>query len=62
MELRRIRDLREDSNRARRQTADYPVMNLDVCRRYETGEREIPVWARIKPAKYCHVGTDYFGP
>ena len=30
-----------------------------VYRRYETGEREIPVWAVIKLAQLYHVTTDY---
>ena len=28
-------------------------------RRYETGEREIPVWALIKLADLYHTSTDY---
>ena len=30
-----------------------------VYRRYELGEREIPVWAVIRLAEYYHVSTDY---
>lgn len=59
MEFHRIRDLREDSDKTQQQIADYLVMNLDVYRRYETGKREIPVWALIKLAKYYHTSTDY---
>lgn len=59
MEFRRIRDLREDSDKTQREIADYLTMNLDVYRRYETGKREIPVWALIKLAKYYHTSADY---
>lgn len=59
MEFHRIRDLREDSDKTQQQIADYLVMNLGVYRRYEKGEREIPVWALIKLAKYYHTSTDY---
>lgn len=36
-------------------------MNMQRCvyRRYELGEREIPVWAVIRLAEYYHVSTDY---
>lgn len=55
----RIRDLREDNDKTQRQIADYLVMNLDVYRRYENGQREIPVWAVIRLADYYHTSTDY---
>lgn len=59
MEFRRIRDLREDNDKTQQAVADYLCMNRDVYRRYELGEREIPVWALIKLAKYYHTSTDY---
>lgn len=59
MEFRRIRDLREDNDKTQQAIADYLCMNKDVYRRYECGEREIPVWALIKLAKYYHTSTDY---
>lgn len=31
----------------------------EVYRRYEKGEREIPVWAAIKLAEYYDVSVDY---
>ena len=34
-------------------------MHRSVYRRYESGEREIPVWALIKLADYYRVSTDY---
>ena len=59
MVFRRIRDLREDSDKTQIEIADYLNMQRSVYRRYETGEREIPVWAVIKLADYYHVSTDY---
>lgn len=34
-------------------------MRREVYRRYETGEREIPVWALIKLAGLYKTSTDY---
>ena len=59
MVFRRIRDLREDSDKTQIEIADYLNMQRSVYRRYETGEREIPVWAVIKLAQLYHVTTDY---
>lgn len=59
MHFRRIRDLREDSDQTQKKIADTLQMNLGVYRRYETGEREIPVWALIKLAELYHTTTDY---
>ena len=59
MVFRRIRDLREDSDKTQIEIADYLNMHRSVYRRYETGEREIPVWAVIKLAQLYHVTTDY---
>ena len=58
MVFRRIRDLREDSDKTQIEIADYLNMQRSVYRRYETGEREIPVWAVIKLAQLYHVTTD----
>ena len=59
MVFRRIRDLREDSDKTQIEIADYLNMQRSVYRRYETGEREIPVWAVIKLAQLYHVTTEY---
>ena len=34
-------------------------MRREVYRRYESGEREIPLWALIKLAELYHTSTDY---
>lgn len=59
MKFRRIRDLREDSDKTQQQIADYLYLTRSVYRRYELGEREIPVWALIKLAELYHTSTDY---
>ena len=56
---RRIRDLREDHDQTQKEIADILNMQLTVYRRYETGEREIPLWAAIKLADYYKVSLDY---
>lgn len=59
MEFHRIRDLREDADCTQQQIAQYLNMQRSVYRRYESGEREIPVWAVIKLARFYHTSTDY---
>lgn len=55
----RIRDLREDHDKTQREIAEILNMQLTVYRRYETGERELPLWAAIKLADYYNVTLDY---
>lgn len=57
--FRRIKDLREDHDKSQKAIADYLNMHRSVYRRYESGEREIPVWALIKLAELYHTSTDY---
>ena len=59
MDTKRLRDLREDNDQTQQQIADMLNMHRSVYRRYESGEREIPVWAVIKLADYYRVSTDY---
>ena len=59
MEIRRLRDLREDHDKSQKAIAEYLNMHRSVYRRYEKGVREILVWAVIKLADYYHVSTDY---
>lgn len=59
MHFQRLRDLREDSDRTQQDVADYLHMKREVYRRYEVGEREIPVWAVIRLARLYHTSTDY---
>ena len=59
MDTKRLRDLREDNDKTQQQIADMLNMHRSVYRRYESGEREIHVWAVIKLADYYRVSTDY---
>lgn len=59
MYFQRIRDLREDADQTQQSVAELLNMQRSVYRRYELGEREIPVWAVIRLAEYYHVSTDY---
>ena len=59
MYFQRIRDLREDADKTQIEIAEYLHMQRSVYRRYESGEREIPVWVVIKLAELYDVSTDY---
>lgn len=59
MHFQRICDLRTDSDYTQQFVADYLNMHVGVYRRYEKGEREIPVWALIKLSALYHCSTDY---
>ena len=55
----RIEDLRIDSDRKQYEVAASLHLNREVYRRYEKGEREIPVWAVIQLARLYGTSTDY---
>lgn len=55
----RIRDLREDNDKTQQEIADLLNMHRSVYRRYEQGERELPLWAAIKLAELYGVSLDY---
>ena len=59
MHFPRVEELRTDSDRTQIQVAAYLNMQRSVYRRYEKGEREIPVWAVIKLATLYGKTTDY---
>ena len=59
MRYRRIRDLREDSDRTQSDTARYLNMQLTVYQRYERGERELPLWAAVRLAELYGTSVDY---
>ena len=50
MEIRRLRDLREDHDKSQKAIAEYLNMHRSVYRRYESGERETPAWVLDKLA------------
>lgn len=51
--------MRIDADKTQQQIADILVCQREVYRRYEKGEREIPLWAAIKLAEYYDVSLDY---
>ena len=55
----RIRDLREDADKTQKQVADDMFMHVSQYRRYESGEREVPLFIAIALAKYYNVSIDY---
>lgn len=59
MHFQRIEDLRIDADLSQRKVAAILHMNREVYRRYEKGEREIPVWAAIELADFYNVSLDY---
>ena len=59
MHIQRLKDLREDRDRTQQEVAEYLNMHRSVYRRYESGERELPVWALAKLADYYKTSTDY---
>lgn len=59
MAYQRIRDLREDSDLTQEAVAKYLIMKRGVYQRYESGTREIPVWALVKLAELYKTSTDY---
>ena len=59
MYFQRLKDLREDADLTQRDVAEMLHLNREVYRRYEKGEREIPVWAVIQLAQFYGVTADY---
>lgn len=59
MYFRRIYELRIDHDKTQKDIAELLDLNLQVYRRYEKGDRDIPLWALIKLADYYGTSTDY---
>lgn len=55
----RVRDLREDNDKTQAQIAKLLDSGVTTYRRWETGEREIPLHIIIQLAKYYNVSLDY---
>ena len=55
----RIKNLREDKDLTQKQLADALFMQLTQYRRYETGEREIPLELAISLSEFYNVPIDY---
>ncbi|MGB8452054.1 MAG: helix-turn-helix transcriptional regulator [Anaerocolumna sp.] len=59
MYFEQLKNLRTDFDKTQQEIADLLNCKREVYRRYEKGEREIPVWALIKLAQYYNVTLDY---
>lgn len=55
----RLKNLREDHDLTQKQLSDKLYMQLTQYRRYETGERELPLELAILLAKFYDVSIDY---
>ena len=57
--LRRIKDLREDSDKTQQQIADYIGTSQTMYARYERGANELPLRHLISLCKLYNVSADY---
>ena len=58
--IKRMRDLREDSDRTQQEIADVLGTSQTMYARYERGANELPIRHLLKLCKYYSVSTDYF--
>lgn len=56
---RRLRDLREDHDLTQQKVSDYLQIGIRQYRRYELGEREIPVHLLRRLARLYNTSADY---
>lgn len=59
MLYRRIRDLREDSDKTQKELSKILNCSQQVYSNYELGQRDIPTDILIKLSKYYNVSVDY---
>ncbi len=59
MTLQRLEDLRIDNDLTQQQVADILYCKREVYRRYEKGQRELPLSYAIMLADYYNVSLDY---
>ena len=57
--IKRIRDLREDSDRTQKQVADYLGTSQTMYARYERGANALPIHHLIALCKLYEVSADY---
>ncbi len=55
----RIKDIREDNDITQATVAKYLNIRQNTYSQYETGQRQLPIDALIKLAKYWGTSTDY---
>lgn len=59
MYFRRLADIRIDRDLKQKEVAAELGLNVDVYRRYEKGQREIPAWALLRLADLYQTSVDY---
>lgn len=57
--IKRIRDLREDSDKTQTEIAEHLRISQTMYARYERGANELPIRHLIKLADFYGVSTDY---
>ena len=57
--IKRIRDLREDSDKTQKEIADILGTSQTMYARYERGANELPIRHLMKLADYYNVSTDF---
>lgn len=57
--IKRIRDLREDSDKTQQEIADILKTSQTMYARYERGANELPIHHLIALADFYNVSTDY---
>lgn len=55
----RIKDIREDNDTTQATVAEYLNIRQNTYSQYETGQRQLPIEALIKLAKFWGTSTDY---
>ncbi len=57
--IKRIHDLREDSDKTQQEIAEYLGTSQTMYARYERGANEMPIRHLIALCKYYNVSADY---
>jgi transcriptional regulator with XRE-family HTH domain len=57
--FKRIRDLREDSDKTQKELSNYLMCDQSLYSKYERGLREVPVNVIIRLSKLYNTSTDY---
>ncbi len=58
--IKRMRDLREDSDKTQQEIAEILGTSQTMYARYERGANELPIRHLLKLCRYYSVSTDYF--
>ena len=58
--LKRMKDLREDSDKTQKDIADILGTSQTMYARYERGANELPIHHLLKLCDYYNISSDYF--